>query len=87
MTEVLQQFECVVVELTTDSVVLELHDLTKMSNPLEITEIDLDKFEKDLRDILKEGLAIHWTIGYDTKGTGQVVRASDFSLTLDQLQC
>lgn len=84
MTQVLQQFECSVEEIGTDSIFVLLYDLTNTDNPQETAEIPLEKFDENFRANLKEGLVFYWNIGYDTKDSGQIVRVSEFSLTLDR---
>lgn len=78
MTEVLQQFECIVDELTLKSVCVRLYDLTNMDNPIEVAEMPIEQFDDNMKTQLVEGFLFYWNIGYDTKENGQIIRASEF---------
>lgn len=75
--KLLQQWECVVSEVHADCVECEMHDLTDESKPVECAEIYLDEFNEFDRALLCEGTVFYWSIGHETKRTGQVRRYSD----------
>jgi hypothetical protein len=73
----LQQWECVVSRVHDDCVECEMHDLTDESKPVECAEIYLDEFNHFDRELLREGAVFYWSIGHETKRTGQVRRYSE----------
>jgi hypothetical protein len=75
--KLLQQWECVVSQVHDDCVECEMHDLTDESKPVECAEIYLDEFNEFDRALLCEGTVFYWSIGHETKRTGQVRRYSE----------
>lgn len=75
--KLLQQWECVVSRVNEDSVECEMHDLTDESMPVEYAEVYLDEFSVFDRSLLCEGAVFYWSIGHETKMTGQIRRYSE----------
>jgi len=75
--KLLQQWECVVSRVHDDCVECEMHDLTDDARPAEYAEVYLDEFNHFDRALLREGAVFYWSIGHETKKTGQVRRYSD----------
>lgn len=75
--KLLQQWECVVSQVHDDCVECEMHDLTDESKPIECAEIYLEEFNEFDRALLCEGTVFYWSIGHETKRTGQVRRYSE----------
>jgi hypothetical protein len=75
--KLLQQWECVVSRVHDDCVECEMHDLTDEFKPVECAEIYLDEFNHFDRRLLREGAVFYWSIGHETKRTGQVRRYSE----------
>ncbi len=75
--KLLQQWECVVSRVHDDCVECEMHDLTDESKPVECAEVYLDEFSNFDRGLLREGAVFYWSIGHETKKTGQVRRYSE----------
>jgi hypothetical protein len=75
--KLLQQWECLVSQVHDDCVECEMHDLTDESKPVECAEIYLDEFNEFDRALLCEGAVFYWSVGHETKRTGQVRRYSE----------
>jgi hypothetical protein len=75
--KLLQQWECVILSVHDDCVECEMHDLTDDTQPVEWAEVFLDQFNHYDRTLLREGAVFYWSIGHETKKTGQVRRYSD----------
>jgi len=75
--KLLQQWECIVLQVRNDCVECEMHDLTDESKPVEFAEIYLDEFSDSDRALLCEGAVFYWSIGHEIKRTGQVRRYSE----------
>jgi len=75
--EVLQQFEGVVTEVGEDYFVARMHDLTNSESEIEVMEFDLREISEQDHEILQPGSVFYWTIGYETRVGGQVVRISE----------
>jgi hypothetical protein len=73
----LQQWECVVLSVHDDCVECEMHDLTDVTKPVEWAEVYLEEFNHFDRALLREGAVFYWSIGHETKATGQVRRYSE----------
>lgn len=73
----LQHWECVVSEVTRDSVWADIVDLTVRSRLDEVVELPLDDFVEADRHLLGEGSVFYWTIGYEQSEGGQVRRVSE----------
>ena len=74
--EVLQQWECVVLDVRDDCVYCQMHDLTDESNSEEYTEVLLAEFNEYDRPILSEGAVFYWSVGYVHRLNGQIRRSS-----------
>lgn len=74
--EVLQQWECVILEVRDDCVYCQMHDLTDESNPEEFAELLLSEFNEYDRPILSEGAVFYWSVGYIHRSNGQIRRSS-----------
>lgn len=77
---VLQQWEGVVTEVTSDSFFADLQDLSDSSQPLEVVEIPIDEVSEDDRPLLVEGAIFYWSIGHETSAGGQLRRMSEIRL-------
>ncbi len=75
--KMLQQWECVIHEVSDECVSCELHDLTDPSCPIEFAEVYLSEFSDFDRPLLEEGAVFYWSIGRETSKTGQVRRYSE----------
>ena len=75
--EVLQQFEGVTTEVGDDYFIAQMHDLTNSDCDIELMEFDLREISSEDRKILKPGTVFYWTIGYETRIGGQVLRISE----------
>lgn len=75
--KLLQQWECVVLNVRKDYIECEMHDLTDNSQPPEYAEIDLDEFHHYDRPLLAEGAVFYWSVGRETRTTGNIRRYSD----------
>ncbi len=78
--KVLQQWEGVVTDTTSDSFYAELQDLGNSSVPLEFVEIPFDEVPGDDQPLLVEGAVFYWSIGYKTSPGGQLERVSEIRL-------
>jgi hypothetical protein len=76
--DLLQRFECIVIEVREDCVDVEMYDLTNPSNPIEFASIYLSKFDANDVKLLCEGAVFYWNIGNETKDSGQIIRYSEF---------
>lgn len=74
---ILQQWECVVSEVTDDSVWADITDLTDRSRSDEVVELPMDEFPLADRDLLVPGGVFYWAIGYEQTKGGQVRRVSE----------
>lgn len=75
--KLLQQWECVISRVHENSVECEMHDLTDESMPVEYAEVYIDEFHIFDRSLLCEGAVFYWSIGHETKRTGQIRRYSE----------
>lgn len=75
--KLLQQWECVVLNVHDDCVECEMHDLSDESQPVEWAEVCLEEFNRFDRPLLCEGAVFYWSIGHETRRTGQVRRYSE----------
>jgi hypothetical protein len=75
--KLLQQWECVVLRVRDDLVECEMHDLTNDSEPVEYAEVYINEFSLFDKPLLCEGAVFYWSIGHETKQTGQIRRYSD----------
>ena len=75
--KILQQWEGVVRRVESDSFEAELRDLTNSSNPPEYAEIELGDITPADKPLLQVGAVLYWTIGYETRESGQVLRISE----------
>jgi hypothetical protein len=75
--KLLQQWECVILSLHDDVVECEMHDLTDELKPVEHAEVYLEEFNLFDRKLLREGAVFYWSVGHETKRTGQVRRYSE----------
>lgn len=75
--KLLQQWECVILNVHHDSVECEMHDLTDDSQPVEFAEIHLNEFNHYDRPLLNEGTTFYWSVGRETSKTGTIRRYSD----------
>lgn len=75
--KLLQQWECVVIDVDEDCVECEMHDLTDDSQPVELAEIYLDEFNLFDRHLLAEGTVFYWSIGREECKTGTIRRYSE----------
>lgn len=75
--KLLQQWECVVIEVQPDCVACEMHDLTDDSQPEEYAEVYLTEFSLFDRPLLQEGAVFYWSIGHEIKKTGNVRKYSE----------
>ncbi len=78
--QLLQQWECVVLNVNSETVECEMHDLTNESLAVEFAEIYLDEFHRFDQPRLEEGAVFYWSIGRETSATGQVRRYSELRL-------
>lgn len=78
--KVLQQWECVIHEISGDCVSCELHDLTDSTCPTEFAEIYISEFSEFDRPLLEEGAVFYWSVGRETSKTGQVRRYSELRM-------
>jgi hypothetical protein len=76
----LQAFEGLVEELNGDYFFARLHDLTCPSNPVETAELPLADISLPDRPLLQPGSIFYWSIGHETKPTGQIQRVSEIRL-------
>ena len=75
--KLLQQWECVVLDVHGESVECEMHDLTDDSQPVEYAEIYLDEFNLFDRHLLAEGTVFYWSVGREESKTGTIRRYSE----------
>lgn len=75
--KLLQQWECVVLDVQQDCVECEMHDLTDDSQSVEYAEIYLDEFNLFDRPLLAEGTVFYWSIGREESKTGTIRRYSE----------
>lgn len=73
----LQHWECVVSEVTENSVWANIVDLTDRSRPEEVVELPLEDFVEADRHLLAEGCVFYWAIGYQKSKAGQISRISE----------
>jgi len=78
--KMLQQWECVIHEVSEECVSCELHDLTDSLCPTEFAEIYVSEFSDFDRPLLEEGAVFYWSVGRETSKTGQVRRYSELRL-------
>lgn len=71
-----QQWEAVVYELTTDSVWVQLHDLTDKDRDIEDAELLLAEIPMSDRPLLNVGSVLYWSIGMQTAPGGQLQKVS-----------
>ena len=74
--EVLQQWECIILEVGGDSVYCQMHDLTDESSPEEFAHVLISEFNEYDRPILSEGAVFYWSVGYIHRSNGQIRRSS-----------
>jgi hypothetical protein len=74
--EVLQQWECVILEVRDNCVYCQMHDLTDGTNPEEFAEVLISEFNEYDRPILSEGAVFYWSVGYIHRSNGQIRRSS-----------
>ena len=82
--QISQEWECLVEEVTEDSVICELYDLTDSSNSSELAEIFLSHIPKQIVEKLEEGFAFYWQIG-TTEDERNVDHFSNFFIYEDFL--
>jgi hypothetical protein len=71
----LQQWECMITAVMSDTVIVEMHDLTDPANPLELAEIYTKAFEPYDIPQLRIGTVFYWNIGHELdKKSGQIRR-------------
>ncbi len=75
--KVLQQFEGVVTELSDDSLIAELIDLTDKSKRREVAEIPLSEISPADQPLVEPGCVFYWIMGYETTTGGQQSRVSE----------
>ena len=75
--QILQQWEGVVSHVEGDSVWAEIRDLSNPTNPTEVVEIPLAEIPKPDLSLLNTGCVFYWSIGYETRPGGQLLRVSE----------
>ena len=75
--KILQQWECVVINVHDDVVSCEMLDLTNENCPNEYAEVYLTEFSEFDRPLLFEGTVFYWSVGHFRRATGQIVRNSE----------
>ena len=78
--KVLQQWEGVVTEISEDSLLAELLDLTDPAKPREIVEIPRNEIPDADQDLLLPGCVFYWIIGFEISNGGQKGRVSEIRL-------
>lgn len=90
--QILQQWECIVTDVSPDSIHCDMHDLTNRTAPVEFAEIPLPQFTAADAAKLAEGSVFYWSIGYEADSLGTTRRFSRFrvrefpQLTVEQQQ-
>jgi hypothetical protein len=74
---VLQQWECVVVEVRDDIVSCEMLDLTDDTSPPEFADVYLSEFSPFDRPLLEEGAVFYWSVGYEVRSSGTIIKTSE----------
>ncbi len=77
---VLQKWEGIVDEITSDSVWAVIADLTDLSAPLESVELPLAEIPEADHELLAPGSVFYWHIGYEQNPGGQVSRVSEIRM-------
>lgn len=75
--EMIQQFEGIVTEVTEDSLMADIADLTDPSNPVEFVEIPFREITPEDLRLVVPGAVFYWSMGYETSSNGQVRRVSE----------
>jgi hypothetical protein len=75
--KLLQQWECIVLDVREDCVECEMHDLTDDTRSVEFAEIYLDEFNRFDRPLLAEGTVFYWSIGREESTSGTIRRYSE----------
>lgn len=78
--QILQQWEGIVREVTSDSVWAELIDLTDQARPDEEVELPLEEIPRSDWPILKPGSVFYWAIGREWSPGGQMRRVSEIRM-------
>jgi hypothetical protein len=71
----LQKWEGFVLEVSNDSFIAQLHDLTN-DMPDEEVELYIEEVPKSDRELLTKGAYFYWSIGYNDSPSGQRTRES-----------
>lgn len=74
--ELLQQWECVVREITEGGFTAVLYDLTDSSNGAEEATFALEDVPDGDRVLVEPGAVFYWSLGYRTGLTGEKIRAA-----------
>lgn len=74
--QALQQWEAVVLDVTADSVWVELNDLTNKQSLVEEAELLLAEVPENDRKLLEPGSVLYWSIGLETASGGQIQKVS-----------
>jgi hypothetical protein len=78
--QLLQQWEGVIRRIDSDSFEAEIYDLTEPSKPSEFVELPLTEISEADRNLFMAANVFYWSIGYETRTGGQIVRISEIRL-------
>lgn len=73
---VLQTWEGVITEIAGDTMVAHLRDLTDLAGEMEVVEFESGEIPDEDRPLAKVGGVFYWSVGYETRAGGQIVRTS-----------
>jgi hypothetical protein len=77
---ILQQWEGVIEQVLSESIVAVLSDLTEASGHQEIVEIPTEEINPSDRDLLEPGAVFYWAIKYEDTPGGQRRRISEIRM-------
>lgn len=78
--EILQTWEGIITEVNDESFCAELYDLINKNNPVELIEISIDEVPHHEHHLIANGAIFQWSIYYEERLNGQVVRVSEITL-------